>query len=120
MDLRRTLLYAIHEASKLVAVINGSDVKPAAQRMQTLAIEQCLLGRARPIKRVETPAAIDHANLKEHPAAGVRAGCRILFEMKPALFGIAAVRAEDGFPRELLGAGEGMDTEQETIVHAVE
>src|SRR5437773_4641821 len=40
--------------------------------------------------------------------------------MKPALFGIPSVRAEDGFPSECPGASERVYIDEKAIVHAVE
>src|SRR4029077_17947026 len=76
--------------------------------------------RTRLNERVEAPAAVNHANLKEHAVVAVRAGRGFLFQMEPALFGVPSIRTEDSFPGERLGAGERVDIDEEAIVHTVE
>ena len=43
VELVRAFLYAIHVVSELLAVVNGSHMKPGAERVQAVAIEQRLL-----------------------------------------------------------------------------
>src|SRR4051812_17551018 len=72
------------------------------------------------IEGVEAPTAIDHTDLEEHAMVRIRSGRGILFQMKPALFSIAAIRAENSFPGECRSAGKRMDVDEKAIVHAVE
>ena len=64
---------------------------------------------------VQAPAAVDDADFEQHPVLGVR-----FLQMEPALCGVAAVRPEDGFPRERLRARERMHADEHRRVDAVE
>src|SRR5258706_10038973 len=83
--------------------------------MKARAIHQRLLRVAAMAVTVQTPLAVDHPDLEQHPVLAAR-----LLQMEPALFRLAAVGAEDRFPGEGLGAGQRMHVDQERSVYAVE
>src|SRR5690349_17902026 len=119
LDAERAIEAAIDIAAKFLAIVDGGDVVPAAELVKMLAIEERFFAGARAIEGIETPLAVDDADFEEHAVIGVVAGGGILFEMKPALLDVAAIGAEDGFPGVGRGAGERMDVEKESVVHAV-
>ena len=71
-------------------------------------------GRAE-IEAVQEPAVLRDADLEEHPVVGTR-----FLQVEPALLAVAAVRTEDGFPRERRRTSEGMHVDNQGVVDPVE
>jgi hypothetical protein len=114
-NLGRAFLHAVDVVPELAAVVDRRHVIPDAERMQTVAIEQCLTGVGTVDVAVQTPFSVDDADLEQHPVVAA-----VLLQVEPPLLGGAAIGAEDRLPRERLGAGERMGVDEQRIVDTIE
>jgi hypothetical protein len=107
---------AIDVVAVFAAVVDGGGVVPLAEGVEFLAVKEGLGFGAGLGETIEAPLTIDDADFEEHPVVGA-----FLLKVEEALLGRAAdIGAEDDFPGEGPGAGEGMDVEKEGVIDAAE